>query len=118
MGPQNLFVVHQTGFAQLCFVEVNGGDGAAQQPSGGITHGDGNDLVPDMTHYKQIYLTEQYEGGKHDDHRSFAVDSLRHLVAHGTFAAGLGARRRVALPLNDGCSVGSVYSISYSGSAC
>ena len=48
---------------------IDGGNQAAQEPSGGIAHCDGDDLVTDTRHSEQVYLPESNKGCKHDDHR-------------------------------------------------
>ena len=54
-------------FNQFCFVEgylaiVNDGEEAAHQPASRVAHSDGNDLIADPGHCKQIDLTERYKG--------------------------------------------------------
>ena len=62
----NLFVFHKAGFAKLHFQEINGGYGAAQEPACGICHGNGNDLIANMGHDKQVCLPEQDKGTQHN----------------------------------------------------
>ena len=68
-----LFVVHQPVLTQLGFVIVDGSQSTAQEPTGGIAHGDGNDFIPDAAHYKQVCLSEGHKRGQHDDHGCLAV---------------------------------------------
>ena len=72
-SPQTSVVFHQPGLSQLGFVVVEQSQGAAQQPAGGIAHGDGDDLIPDTAHNKQVHLPECNKRGEHDDHGCFAV---------------------------------------------
>ena len=51
------------------------GEQTAQQPAGGIGHGDGNDLKAHLAHHEQVDLPEGYEGGKHNDHRRNGVST-------------------------------------------
>ena len=69
----NLIIIDQAGFAELDRVIVNGCEDGRQEPSGGVAHGDGQDLVAHPGHDKQVHLTEGNEGGQHDDHGNLAV---------------------------------------------
>ena len=66
-------IIHQAVLSQIDLVEVNGGQHTGQQPAGGIAHGDGDDLVADLTHDKQVKLPERHEGTEHNDHRGLGV---------------------------------------------
>ena len=47
---------------------------AAHEPAGGVTHGDGDDLVGDIVgHDVEVYLAEDHEGAQHDPHGHLAV---------------------------------------------
>ena len=52
---------------------VDCGGGAAQQPAGWISHCDGDYLVANMGHSKQVYLTEGNKGREHNNHTSPGV---------------------------------------------
>ena len=52
---------------------IDGCQGAAQEPAGRVTHGNGDDLIPYPAHDEQINLAEYDEGTQHDDHGCLAV---------------------------------------------
>ena len=59
-------VFHQTGFCKLNFVIIKSGQGAAQEPAGGISHGNWDDLIADVGHGKEIDLPEYHKGRNHN----------------------------------------------------
>ena len=67
------FIIHKPVLIQRYLVEVNGGNQAAKEPTGGIAHGNGDDFVADTGHDKQINLSENNKGRKHDHSRCLAV---------------------------------------------
>ena len=69
----SVLLVYEAGAGKLRLVIIDGGEQAAQQPSGGIAHGDGDDLVAEPGHNKQVYLPEGHEGGQHDDHGRLGI---------------------------------------------